>query len=415
MVSRLDPELIIESEKTAARVRQELKSQQKPQGERSSRRQLGLEAPAVPDDPEMYLRHSHRSTLTHGANANGVTAEDQDEEEEEEEEAEAGLSNRRDAFPDRPRVLKRENLDLDLDDDMSGSSLSMSSSTTSLLAFGSEPVEPTTVDNDTNDFVAKTSSAAVITDERQAHADLSAAVAAVAAAANDMNAGEQETQGMDVDTPQPLRNNNDDNNEDNINGTALTSKSTTHLVDPETAASLSSVEKRLMTEGLDLKMTSGEPVINGSSFTPGSPSTATSAATTADPAPVRVLQPAEEVMDTIIPDQHPTTSSAAPEDQDLEPIKESIPSPPQVLLLDTSEVARLCQALVDNTNSSTVEELDQLRAALYEDLWEHRFQWDKGPMIQVKIIIIWYYEYFNRLILEITSLTRFPRPPFDLS
>ncbi|KAF9586664.1 hypothetical protein BGW38_010665 [Lunasporangiospora selenospora] len=57
MVDRLDPELITETEKTAARFRQEVKAQQRPQGERVSRRRLGLEAPAVPDDPEIYLRN----------------------------------------------------------------------------------------------------------------------------------------------------------------------------------------------------------------------------------------------------------------------------------------------------------------------------------------------------------------------
>ncbi|KAF9917402.1 ATPase AAA domain-containing protein 2B [Lobosporangium transversale] len=56
MVGRLDPDLITETGKTATRVRQEAKVQQKIPGERMSRRILGLEATAVLDDPEMLLR-----------------------------------------------------------------------------------------------------------------------------------------------------------------------------------------------------------------------------------------------------------------------------------------------------------------------------------------------------------------------
>jgi hypothetical protein len=306
--------------------------------------------------------------------------EDEDEDEDDEEEVEAESNTRRGGFPNRPRLLKQEVLNLDLDDDMSGSSLSMSSSTTSLLAFESEPVKPIAADNNTSD-VTTTPSAAATTDEQQAQTDLSAAV--VTAAGTNDNVGEHETHGMDVDTPRPPRSDNDDNNENKTNGMVLTSTvtalrvdptATALRVDPTTTDSLSLTEEKLVVVDRDMDMASGEPVINGVSSSPVSPSTATPAPTTGQ------AQPTDEA---VIPDQDSSTSSTAPEDQGLEPIKESSPSPPPVLFLDVSEVSCLRQALVDKTDTSTVEELDQLRAALYEDLWQHRLQWDKGPMLQV--------------------------------
>ncbi|KAF9149586.1 hypothetical protein BG015_008620 [Linnemannia schmuckeri] len=379
MVSRLDPELIIESEKTAARVRQERKALQKTQGERSSRRQLGLEAEAVPDDPEMFLRHSHRASHTHNS-ANGVAGRvvaTGEEEADDEEVTEA--SNRRAGYPNRPQALKQEDLDLDLDDDMSGTSLSMSSSTTSLFAFSSDPVEPT-ADDDTSEA---TTSAVVAKTEEQANAKLS-----VTTGTDGIDAvGEQEKHSMDIDTRQPLQ--NDDGNDASTNGIVkITTSSSLHIDPAAAASSLPSTEDKATSAVVDrdMEMTSGEHGVSGSSTTPGSPS-ATSIAATSDPISA---QPADEAMDTsvmdaIIPDQDPTTASlVTSEDQSAaaEPIKEQTPTPPSVLILDTSEVALLRQTLVDKTDNSTVEELDQLRAALYEDLWEHRLQWDKGPMLQ---------------------------------
>ncbi|KAG0062443.1 ATPase AAA domain-containing protein 2B [Linnemannia elongata] len=370
MISRLDPELIIESEKTAARVRQELKSLQKTQGERSSRRQLGLEAEAVPDDPELFLRLSHRALHNnHQSGANGVArgetagtgAEGNDDEEEEEEEDSS--SRREGGFPDRPHVLKQEDLDLDLDDDMSGTSLSMSSSTTSLIAFASDPVEPTT-----NNGVSAEASTTVVTEtEEHGHMGLSATVAGP----DGVPLGEQEKHSMDIDTPQPLPNDND--NDASTNG-IVTTTSSSLPVDSSTTTSTSS-EVKLVTADRDMEMTSDNHAVNSSSSTPRSPTTATATEPT---------QPAaDETMDTsaadaIIPDKDLT----APEHQeDPEPIKEQTPTPPPVLIIDSSEVTLLRQALVDKTDTSTIEELDQLRAALYEDLWEYRLQWDKGPML----------------------------------
>lgn len=370
MISRLDPELIIESEKTAARVRQELKSLQKTQGERSSRRQLGLEAEAVPDDPELFLRLSHRASHnTHGA-ANGVArrgAAGTGAEEGDEEEKEIDSSGKRErGFPDRPSVLKQEDLDLDLDldDDMSGTSLSMSSSTTSLIALASDPVESTN-----NGATAEAATPGMTKTEEQGHTELSATVAGT----DGVHSGEQEKHSMDIDTPQLLQNDND--NDSSTNG-IVTTTSSSLSVDSSTTAS-TSMEEKLVAADRDLEMTSDNHAINGSpSYTPGSPTTAT----TTEP----TQSAADETMDTsvadpIIPDQDPT----APEYQDPEPIKEQTPTPPPVLILDSSEVALLRQALVDKTDTSTIEELDQLRAALYEDLWEHRLQWDKGPMLLV--------------------------------
>ncbi|KAF9128960.1 ATPase AAA domain-containing protein 2B [Mortierella sp. GBA39] len=364
MISRLDPELIIESEKTAARVRQELKSLQKTQGERSSRRQLGLEAEAVPDDPELFLRLSHRASHNNHGGVNGVArggtagtgAEDDDEEEV------ADLSSRSGGrFSNRPRVLKQEDLDLDLDDDMSGTSLSMSSSTTSLIAFDSDPVEPTT----DNSASAEAATTAATKTEEHGHTELSATVVG----ADGVHLGEQEKHSMDID-PQPL--NNDNDNDASVNSITTTASSSLP-VDPSTTASTSREEKLVVADH-DIEMTSGNHAVNGSSSIPGSPTTAT----TTEPS-----QPAADgtidtsVADQIIPDQDPTV----PEHLDPEPIEEQTPTPPPVLILDPSEVTLLRQALVDKTDTSTIEELDQLRAALYEDLWEHRLQWDKGPML----------------------------------
>ncbi|KAG0223329.1 ATPase AAA domain-containing protein 2 [Actinomortierella wolfii] len=71
MIGRLDPELIMESEKSAARWRQENKSNQRVQGERVSRRRQGLEPTLVLDDPEVLLRH--RSQQARQASASRQT------------------------------------------------------------------------------------------------------------------------------------------------------------------------------------------------------------------------------------------------------------------------------------------------------------------------------------------------------
>ena len=385
MISRLDPELIIESEKTAARVRQELKSLQKTQGERSSRRQLGLEAEAVPDDPELFLRLSHRASHNNHGGANGVartgatgTGAEEDDEGEEEEVVDSS-SRSGDGLPNQPHILKQEDLDLDLDDDVSGTSLSMSSSTTSLIAFDSDPVEPTT--NDGSSAEAATT-AATKTEEHE-HTELSATVGG----ADGAHIGEQEKHNMDIDTPQPLQNDND--NDASTNG-IVTTTSSSLPVNPSTTTSTSREEK-LMATDRDMEMTNDNHAVNGSSSTPGS---LIPTATTEPTQPA-----ADETIDTslaypVILDQDPT----APEHQDPEPIKEQTPTPPPVLILDPSEVTLLRQALVDKTDTSTIEELDQLRAALYEDLWEHRLQWDKGPMLQVKTFF-----FFGALYLIVAS------------
>ncbi|KAG0380541.1 hypothetical protein BGX24_007571 [Mortierella sp. AD032] len=351
MISRLDPELVIESEKTAARVRQELKGLQKTQGERSSRRQLGLEAPAVPDDPEMYLRHRSSHNLNSNTLANGVatTAEDAEEEEDEEK---AEPSSRRGGFPDRPRALKQE--DLDLDDDMSGTSLSMSSSTTSLISLTAESTDP----------IADGREATPITTEDQVQAQSSAVP-------DGIDVDEQEKGSMDVDTPQP--------SQDTQEGLIGTDLPATSLVLPaEVTATVFAKDNKAVA---DLEMTTGEPKANLNGLSPPTPEYL-------PPAPAATeLALADEAMDA-------TPTAALTEDalkdlnnpaltiEALEPelIKEQ--SPPPIFLLNASMVTLLQQSLVDKTDGSTVEELDQLRAALYADLWEHRLRWDKAPMLE---------------------------------
>ncbi|KAF9903890.1 ATPase AAA domain-containing protein 2B [Linnemannia zychae] len=368
MISRLDPELIIESEKTAARVRQELKGLQKTQGERSSRRQLGLEAPAVPDDPEMYLRHRSSHNHNNHTLANGGAATTAEEKEDEEQ---VESSNKKGVFPERPRVLKREDLDLDLDldDDMSGTSLSMSSSTTSLIALAAETTEPA----DNNAASEVTPAAAMI--EEQVHAQPSTVPDGV-------NGDEQEKGSMEIDTPQPTQ-----VEQGKIDELVLPSTPPTVLVEPTTA---SFAENKVEA---DMEMTSGEQRItsNGTS-TPGSPlSTPATTELTPDGEDMDATPTAALTEDALKELEPPASPMEA---QESELIKE--PSPPPILLLDASKVVLLQQSLVDKTEGSTVEELDQLRAALYADLWEHRLQWDKALML----------EDMNDTVESITSLHR---------
>ncbi|KAF9087416.1 ATPase AAA domain-containing protein 2B [Mortierella sp. AD031] len=350
MISRLDPELIIESEKTASRVRQGAKALQKTPGERSSRRQLGLEAPAVPDDPEMYLRHrsTHQNHNASGVSAFVATAVAEEEEDEDSKlESNRNNSGNLRGFPDHPRVLKAE--DLDLDDDMSGTSLSMSSSTTSLIAVAAEAMEP-----DSNNVDSKE---AVGTEEQALNVE----------GQDDDNNGDQEKDGMDVDTPQPVLN----------EGNALDAS----LSPPVGPAAVTKTAPK--EENSDTEMTTGSQAanLNGSS-TSGSPQYSATTPTGA--------APANETMHTttIAADQaqqneqdctEPLTT-AAKEQQREEEDEET--KEPAVMILDPVMVTSLQQSLVDKTEGSTVEELDQLRAALYSDLWEHRLRWDKTPMLQ---------------------------------
>ncbi|KAF9121455.1 hypothetical protein BGW39_010518 [Mortierella sp. 14UC] len=354
MISRLDPELIIESEKTAARVRQELKGLQKPQGERSSRRQLGLEAPAVPDDPEMYLRHRSSHHQNSHTVANGVPAEAEEEVDDEEK---VEPSDKKGVFPVRPRVLKQEDLDLDLDDDMSGTSLSMSSSTTSLIALDNEATEPAD-DNDTTEAT----SAAAATVEEQIQAQPSAVP-------DGINGGEQEKGSMDIDTPRPIQDDQERTNEVVLPSTVLESPT-------EPTITAIAGDRAIA----DMEMTNSEQRVEpyGSSSTPGSPlSTPATTEPTLDgemdSTPTAALT--EDALRDL--DNNPEASMEA---QESTPIKEQ--SPPPIFLLDASKVVLLQQSLVDKTDGSTVEELDQLRAALYADLWEHRLQWDKTAMLE---------------------------------
>ncbi|KAF9935220.1 hypothetical protein FBU30_006305 [Linnemannia zychae] len=364
MISRLDPELIIESEKTAARVRQEVKAQQRPQGERSSRRQLGLEAPAVPDDPEMFLRHrshhnhSHHFDHSHNHNNDGANTgvnkrEDtetgvEDEDEDEEKIRPSGNGSRE--LIDPLRILKQEDLDLDLDDDMSGTSLSMSSSTTSLIALTSEPIE-TSVNN------AETGTATT-TDESE-HQQSSIM--------DGINSRNQQRNSMDIDTPTMVL--NDDHSEDC----------------PATQSNLSSVQINTLVTAtappgsriLDSNMEMANKSDSKASFSESISASVTS------PTAASAFARSTSNHDTIL----------AVSDQNLSPnegqcisIKEPspppLPSSPPVLHLDVSKVSHLQQALVDKTEYCTVEELDQLRAALYDDLWEHRLEWNKEPLLQ---------------------------------
>ncbi|KAF9569579.1 ATPase AAA domain-containing protein 2B [Mortierella alpina] len=301
MVSRLDPELIIETEKTAARRRQEAKAHQRPQGERISRRRLGLEAPAVPDDPEMYLRNrTVMSKLMLDANAREDSADISVKEE--------GGQNV-DDLNDGSRYH---------DGEESGTSLSMPPSAAASVAASSIPPTPT---------VAVTPGSLPVSSSE----------------VGVMNGK------MEVDSPRQ-------------------SQEDPEVAKPSGADVMAGYKMNHVDDGK-------EP----SSISPGTNTlvVAVDAVTSADG--TGATESVDGASTSLRKDEGQPTQGAVDVQEEAEEAKEE--EEHMEMVLEQGDVAGLQAILVHDTEGSSVEELDQLRAALYEIIWEHRHEWDKSAML----------------------------------
>ncbi|KAF9358683.1 hypothetical protein BGX26_001182 [Mortierella sp. AD094] len=308
MVGRLDPDLIIETEKTATRFRQEVKAQQKTQGERISRRRLGLEAPAVLDDPEILLRNrSLLAKLTLDS-----AREDSVEVSIKMEDSQSQNQNQnQEAFDQAP--MKPTEFD---DGEDSGTSLSlassrMTSSVTSLTALG---------------------------------------------AAADENSSAVSIGSMDLDSVELIN----------------------EVVEVVAVNAEEAADIAMQTEdGPDTVNTSGNFALNTS--LPLAPTSGTEYS----------LPEANDEENGVLPVEPEESKEIKyqAEPKEPSPIVETEEEPGE-LEIDLEGVGRFQVTLIKETEHSSVEELDQLRASLYTDIWEHRHEWNKSSLLADMILTV---------------------------
>ncbi|KAF9110542.1 ATPase AAA domain-containing protein 2B [Mortierella sp. AM989] len=310
MVGRLDPELISETEKTAARFRLEAKALQKTPGERISRRRLGLEAPAVLDDPEILLRNRslHAKVALDSAREDNMGVSIKVEDNQFQSQCQSQTQG---LFGQSPMKLS----DLNDNGEDSGTSLSLASS-------------------------RLTSSVTSLT-------GLSGAA--------DENSSAVSIGSMDLDMV-------DLGNEDV----------------EETAIETHEADMAMQTEDELTAVSTTDDHASNSVF-PHAPASE----------PENLSAEADKDGDKSLP-----VEPEEPRDIELKVgLKE--PSPiieeeeePKEFYLDSEGVNNIQQLLIKNTECSSVEELDQLRASLYADIWEHRHEWNKESLLADMILTI---------------------------
>ncbi|KAG0205329.1 ATPase AAA domain-containing protein 2B [Mortierella sp. GBA30] len=319
MVSRLDPELIIETEKTAARRRQELKAHQRPQGERMSRRRLGLEAPTVPDNPEIYLR-----------NRTAISRLAMDAAREDSADISVKAEGSRSVEPferSSPNAIVEYinggDVDRDEDEDEgdeSGTSLSLPSS----IAASSIPPTPTVA-------VGPALSTTGITLE------------------SDTSSGGLNGK-MDVDLL-PKQNVGGENvplsSDNGVNTMVIYAETVVDSVKEPMSISLAPVSLGGTDEDFALQEAGTQKLVDGL---------------------VTRLDDGDK--------SEPMADVSTAEDQTNEEEEEH-----KELVLNQDDVSRLQATLVNDTEGSSVEDLDQLRAALYGNIWQHRHEWDKEALL----------------------------------
>lgn len=322
MVGRLDPELLVETEKTAARVRQELKAQKKVQGERMSRRQLGLEAPAVPDNPEMFLRN--RFAL-----------------------AKLGVDSSREVSMDPAvKIEVSATIGADVKD---GSAASTSEV---VVEFGQ--------DDETDTLTSVTTESSM----------------AVSEAASEPLDGN-----MDVDMPKQVEHQEsvaaETRNTDVVMqmeseaGDIQTSITTSPIVRD---VSPSKTESAALVNGDHATEKQGEDDRSTLPLSEDLESTINQDQSQPNGAKKHVTMLIEEA--TLVADTYVPVEETQEEEKEVEETRE--------LELDQDTFTKLGVALVLETDGSTVEELDQLCAALYADIWEHRHDWNKDALLMVR-------------------------------
>ncbi|KAG0100382.1 ATPase AAA domain-containing protein 2B [Podila epicladia] len=314
MVGRLDPELLVETEKTAARVRQELKTQKKVQGERMSRRQLGLEAPAVPDNPEMFLRN--RFALT-----------------------KLGVDSSREVSMDPVRI------------------------------------EATATHTEAVDCKVGPTSAEIIVEFEQDDETETLTSVMTESSLTSEATSEQVDDKMDLDMPKqghqepaPTEMGSVDvamvEGETGYIETTIPTSSIVRDVSPPKTASAVLADGAPVTEkeGEDgrttLPLSADLERMFDQDQSPSNGSRELASMT---------LEEAALVGDTSAPVEEAKEEIEVEETRELE--------------LDQDSLTRLGMVLVLETEGSTVEELDQLHAALYADIWEHRYDWCKDALL----------------------------------
>lgn len=326
MVGRLDPELLIETEKTAARVRQELKTQKKVQGERMSRRQLGLEAPAVPDNPELFLRN--RFALT-----------------------KLGVDSSREVSMDPVRI-EVSATNTEAADGKEGPT------STEIVEFGQ--------DDETDTLTSVTTESSMA---------LSEATSEQVDGKMDLDMPKQghqepapiETESMDVVMVE--------GETGDIENTIPTSPIVRDVSPPKIApAPLAYGALVAEKEGEDARNTLPlsedlESTLDQDQYSSNGSKELAS----------MTINEATLVNDTCAP------VGEAEEEIEVEETRE--------LELDQDTLARLGVALVLETEGSTVEELDQLHAALYADIWEHRHDWSKDALLMVRKKLLFFFHF----------------------
>ncbi|KAF9180594.1 ATPase AAA domain-containing protein 2B [Haplosporangium sp. Z 767] len=294
MIGRLDPELIIETEKTAARCR---KAHQKTQGERMSRRRLGLEAPAVPDDPEMYLRN--RAALS-----------------------KLGFDSAREDSID-PSVKMEVNESVEsLGQDPQGQLQQQEQEAVSadaVIAAAPDVVDDGLLNSETSLSLSTASSISCVS------LTASAPNGAFDSAPGSLNGI------MEVDSPKHREDASMPNSTNDTHSLAmpLMSASLANVSPISTIAADETSAQELVTEFAGL-LDEGQP--NGSM-------------------------------------EHTATD-------DMDQIEDH-----KELILNQEDVLQFRSALFKDTECSTVEELDQLRASLYSNIWEHRHDWNKIELL----------------------------------
>ncbi|KAG0040209.1 ATPase AAA domain-containing protein 2B [Podila clonocystis] len=315
MVGRLDPELLVETEKTAARVRQELKAQKKVQGERMSRRQLGLEAPAVPDNPEMFLRNRFALTKL------GVD-----------------FSREVSMDPVRIEVFATNTEAVDGKDGPT--------SAVNIVQFGQDDETETLTSVMTESSMAVSEAASEQVDgkidfdiSKQGRQEF-----AIEMGSMDVVMMEDET--GDIETAIPIS--------PIVRDMAPTKTASAPLANGAPVAEKEAEDdlttlplSELLERTLDQSLSQSNESKEQASMT---------------------VEEVSHVNDTSAP-----VEEAEEEEIEVEEMRE--------LELDQDTLTKLDAALVLETEGSTVEELDQLRAALYADIWEHRHNWNKDALL----------------------------------
>ncbi|KAG0338514.1 ATPase AAA domain-containing protein 2B [Podila humilis] len=385
MAGRLDPELLIETKKTAARVRQEPKSQKKtgptvagarassssslaastsgvatglsaPQGERISRRRLGLEAPAVMANPELILRNRMAlAKLGLDPTSREVSMDPIKEEVSSPSVRHKGQITRQ-GSEDTARVRVDGFAASGPDDE--------ADTLTSVITESSMSLGPESVDGNMDVDTPKQASEVRFDSEAQTPA--ATTDAEKNAAAFTMQMESEIGTGGNVEAP--------------VSGMAETKAIVTGegSSSMDHTSSLSTITGTSIANGTAEHDQQGTDIgnwVHGVSMTQDE-----SEHCMVDS--IEELGPLDTVEESATRVTDMTVSMQTEKKEEEKVSMEGAEKETQEFVLDLNRVASLGASLVLDTEECTVEELDQLKAALYSDIWEHRHEWNKDALLK---------------------------------